>query len=186
MSRTSIGYRHVSTVFPDAVVASRPTVHVMAGYFFMLRDGVRNDADQLTALLLRTRADAMPWLRSPHDGLSTRWWMEHVVLGEQHVRVAAAGSRLLGFTAVNGDWLEQLWVEPEDQGRGVGRRLLNDAQQASEGHLALHVFTRNERARQFYEATGFVLTSQSDGSGNEEREPDCTYTWSAPPRSQSQ
>ena len=72
----------------------------MAGYFFMLRDGVRYDADQLTALLLRTRADAMPWLRSPHDEHSTRWWMEHVVLAEQHVRVAAAGTRLLGFTAV--------------------------------------------------------------------------------------
>lgn len=42
------------------------------------------------------------------------------------------------------------------------------------------------RARQFYAATGFVLTSQSDGSGNEEREPDCTYAWSALPRSQSQ
>ncbi len=174
------------TVLPDAVVAPRPTVHVMAGYFFMLRDGVRYDADQLTALLLRTRADAMPWLRSPHDEHSTRWWMEHVVLAEQHVRVAAAGTRLLGFTAVNGDWLEQLWVSPEDQGRGVGRRLLVDAQQASGGHLALHVFTRNERARQFYAATGFVLTSQSDGSGNEEREPDCTYAWSALPRSQSQ
>jgi len=120
------------------------------------------------------------------DEHSTRWWMEHVVLAEQRVRVAAAGTRLLGFAAANRDWLEQLWVNPEDQGRGVGRRLLVDAQQASGGYLALHVFTCNEQARRFYQATGFVLTSQSDGSGNEEREPDCTYTWSAPPRIQSQ
>jgi len=86
----------------------------MTGDLFMLRDGVRNDADQLTALLLRTRAKAMPWLRSPHGEHSTRWWMKHVVLAEQRVRVAAAGTRLLGFAAANRDWLEQLWVNPED------------------------------------------------------------------------
>ncbi|MCA1670755.1 MAG: hypothetical protein LC799_00630 [Actinobacteria bacterium] len=45
--------------------------------------------------------------------------------------------------------------------------------------LFLHVFTRNDRARRFYEAAGFTLTAQSDGSRNEEHEPDCTYTWSA-------
>lgn len=28
-----------------------------------------------------------------------------------------------------------------------------------------------------YEAAGFVLVEQNDGSGNEEREPGCTYTW---------
>ncbi len=44
--------------------------------------------------------------------------MEHVVLAEQRVRVAAAGTRLLGFAAANRAWLEQLWVNPEDQGRG--------------------------------------------------------------------
>ncbi len=56
----------------------------------------------------------MPWLRSPHGEHSTRWWMKHVVLAEQRVRVAAAGTRLLGFAAANRDWLEQLWVNPED------------------------------------------------------------------------
>lgn len=45
------------------------------------------------------------------------------------------------------------------------------------GGLRLHVFTRNTRARGFYEAAGFVLVSQGDGRENEEREPDCTYVW---------
>jgi hypothetical protein len=43
----------------------------------------------------------------------------------------------------------------------------------------LHVFTRNVRARRIYRAAGFILTDQSDGTRNEEREPDCTYTWPA-------
>jgi len=45
----------------------------------------------------------------------------------------------------------------------------------------LHVFTRNVRARRFYQAAGFILTDTSDGSRNEEREPDCTYTWAGQP-----
>ncbi len=55
--------------------------------------------------------------------------------------------------------------------------LLEDAKRVSPGGLSLHVFSRNEHARRFYEAAGFVLVEQSDGSGKEELEPDCTYTW---------
>lgn len=131
-------------------------------------------------VFVRARVTAMPWLVSPHDEAATRWWMEHVVLAEQHVRVAYDRTGLLGFAAVDRDWLEHLYVDPEEQGRGVGRRLLEDAQHASTGRLALHVFTRNERARRFYATAGFVLAGEGDGSGNEEREPDCTYTWTAP------
>jgi hypothetical protein len=33
-------------------------------------------------------------------------------------------------------------------------------------------------ARRFYERRGFVLTEETDGSRNEEREPDARYVWS--------
>ncbi len=155
-------------------------MRAVAGDAFLLRDGVGGDAEQLTAVFLRARTTAMPWLLSPYDRASTRWWMEHVVLAKQRVRVAYAGTRLLGFAAADGEWLEHLYVDPDDQGRGVGRRLLRDAQHMSTGRLALHVLTRNERARRFYTAAGFVLTGENDGSGNEEQEPDCTYTRTAP------
>lgn len=119
----------------------------------------------------------MPWLISPHDEASTRWWMEHALLIEQRVRVAYDGDRLLGFASVAGARLEQLYVDPDDQGAGVGRALLEDAKRVRPGGLSLHVFTRNAHARRFYEVAGFVLVEQSDGRGNEEQEPDCTYSW---------
>ena len=144
----------------------------------LLRDAVASHAEELTSLFLRARVRAMPWLASPHDEPSTRWWMQHVLLAEQHVRVADDGSRLLGFAAVAGFWLEQLYVDPDHQGRGVGRALLEDAKRLRPGGLRLHVFTRNAPARRFYEAAGFVFVEQSDGHGNEEQEPDCTYAWS--------
>jgi hypothetical protein len=41
--------------------------------------------------------------------------MEHIVLGEQRVRVVEDQAELLGFAAVEGAWLEQLYVDPERQ-----------------------------------------------------------------------
>lgn len=145
-----------------------------------LRDAGTDDAEALTTLLLRSRTRAMPWLVSPHDQPSTRWWVEHALVADQHVRVAHDEHRLLGFAAVDGDWLTQLYVDPDHQGRGVGRALLDDAKRRRPGGLRLHVVTRNARARRFYEAAGFVLVGRSDGRSNEEREPDCTYAWTAP------
>lgn len=141
-----------------------------------LRDGTAADADRLTGLFLRARATAMPWLAVVHTAEETRRWVEHVVLAGPRVRVADDGGGPLGFAAVEGSWLEHLYVDPGAQGRGVGRALLEDALRAVPGPVSLHVFARNARARRFYEAAGFVLTAQGDGSGNEEREPDCTYT----------
>jgi hypothetical protein len=47
--------------------------------------------------------------------------------------------------------------------------------------LSLWTFQRNRAARNFYEAKGFVLVSQTDGSGNDEKQPDALYTWPEPP-----
>lgn len=154
---------------------------VMAAVDFVLRDAVADDAEELATLYLRSRLQGMPWLGSPHDEPSTRWWMRHVLLVKLGVRVADDGGQLLGFAAVAGDWLEQLYVHPDHQGRGVGRTLLEDATMRRPTGLRLHVFTRNAHARRFYEATGFVLVEQSDGRGNEEQEPDCTYAWTPNP-----
>jgi putative acetyltransferase len=73
--------------------------------------------------------------------------------------------------------LEQLYVEPEAWGSGVGRTLLDAVRAARPDGLHLAVFARNARARRFYETAGFRLTGTGDGSGNEEGEPDCTYAW---------
>lgn len=141
------------------------------------RPGRSADADPLTELYLRSRSTAMPWLTSPHDEAATRWWMEHVVLDGPTVHVAHDDRRVVGFCVIDGDWLEQLYVDPAAQGRGAGRVLLDRAKDDHPDGLRLRVFTRNAPARRFYECAGFTLVEQGDGSTNEERERDCTYAW---------
>jgi GNAT superfamily N-acetyltransferase len=83
---------------------------------------------------------------------------------------------LSGIIAFREGWVEQLYVLPAAQGRGVGTELLDVAKRASD-QLELWTFERNAPARRFYEARGFALVEQTDGARNEEREPDARYLW---------
>jgi len=78
------------------------------------------------------------------------------VLPEHDVTVALEGERIVGFLASNAASVGQLHVRVGCHGRGIGRALLRRAMAASAGSLWLYTFTRNERARRFYERNGFV------------------------------
>jgi GNAT superfamily N-acetyltransferase len=143
----------------------------------VLRAARTEDADVLASIHTRSRAAAMPWLPVLHAEEETRGWMRDVVLAHHQVLVAERNGRPVGFAAVEGNRLEQLYVEPEAIGTGVGRPLLDAVKAGHPTGLSLYVFARNDRARRFYEAAGFVLTAEGDGSGNEEGHPDCTYVW---------
>ncbi|MGY1603500.1 N-acetyltransferase family protein [Geodermatophilus sp. SYSU D00815] len=143
----------------------------------VLRRGSSADAAALARVHHRAREAGMPWLPRLHEETETVGWMRGVVLAGQEVWVAERAGAVVGFAAVDGTWLEQLYVDPDAWGTGVGRTLLDAVRTARPQGLRLHVFARNERARRFYEAAGFSLVGTGDGSGNEEGEPDCTYAW---------
>jgi GNAT superfamily N-acetyltransferase len=84
---------------------------------------------------------------------------------------------VLGFAATREGWLDHLYVDPLRHGQGVGSMLLSKARE-ERASLELWTFQRNGQARRFYERNGFRLVELTDGSGNEEREPDARYCWS--------
>ena len=84
---------------------------------------------------------------------------------------------LVGVIAFREDWIDQFYILPDAQGQGVGTSLLNLAKRQARS-LSLWTFQRNTVARRFYERRGFVMIEETDGSGNEEREPDILYRWS--------
>jgi GNAT superfamily N-acetyltransferase len=89
---------------------------------------------------------------------------------------------MTGMIAFRDGWIDQLYVLPDAQRRGLGGALLDVATRTSD-RLQLWTFQRNVRARGFYEARGFKLIEQTDGARNEENEPDALYVWtgSSPP-----
>src|SRR5690348_15984865 len=100
------------------------------------------------------------------------------VIARQEVWVAEdEDGRLAGFAGLDGDLLGFLYVDPPAQGRGVGAALFERITERRPEGFRFWVFQENARARRFYERRGCVVVELTDGSGNEEREPDALYEW---------
>jgi ribosomal protein S18 acetylase RimI-like enzyme len=124
----------------------------------------------------RTWTTSLSFLPVLHtEAEDRRFYREHV-FKTCAVTVVDDAARILGFIAHRQGWIEQLYVDPDSQGRGIGRALVAEAKRDRES-LRLWVFQRNRRAIAFYEALGFRLVELTDGSRNEEREPDALYEW---------
>jgi GNAT superfamily N-acetyltransferase len=142
-----------------------------------LRPAEPKDAEAIADVFLAARKASMPFLPDLHTDEETRAWIRDVVLERDEVWVAAAGDRIDGFLAMNGDVLDHLYVAPRLHGGGVGSALLAKAKQLRPQGFHLWVFQRNMQARGFYEARGLRVRELTDGSGNEEKEPDAIYEW---------
>ena len=143
----------------------------------VLREAVARDADALCDLYLASRRAALPYLKKVHSDEETRTWISAVLLRDCSVWVAEEKGRIVGFVAIAGTHLEQLYLHPDHLRRGIGSLLLAKAKELSPDGLTLYTFQRNAAARAFYEAHGFTAVEFSDGSGNEEGEPDVRYSF---------
>ncbi|PZO01334.1 MAG: GNAT family N-acetyltransferase [Hyphomicrobiales bacterium] len=134
---------------------------------------------EAAARVHRASFDArLPWLAGLHTPDEDRAYFENVVFVECEVWGSFDGLSLIGFIAFREGQIDQLYVLPAYQGRGVGGELMAVAK-ARCSELHLWTFQCNDQARRFYEHRGFVVAEQTDGSRNEEREPDVRYVWRA-------
>ncbi|MGH3127044.1 MAG: GNAT family N-acetyltransferase [Gaiellaceae bacterium] len=148
----------------------------------MLRPARPEDADALAGVRRAAMRGAMPWLPELHTPDDDCSFLREIVLPEQEVWVAEADGVVAGFTALGTragvEFMEHLYVAPEYQRRGIGTALMESAKARRPAGFRLWVFQRNAGARDFYEHHGFRLVELTDGSGNEEKEPDALYEWS--------
>jgi GNAT superfamily N-acetyltransferase/chorismate mutase len=140
------------------------------------------DADALATLFLAARDAAYPAIpRSVHPPDDVRHWMRsRFDTPECEFWLAEQGDALVGLLLLEGSWVHSLYVDPARTGQGIGRLLLDVAKHARPRRLGLWVFETNEGARRFYERHGFVETDRTDGSQNEEGEPDVEMAWPDP------
>ena len=122
--------------------------------------------------------ERLPWLVGLHTPDEDRWFYRERVFPECTLCGAIENDVLVGIIAFRQDWIDQFYILPDAQGRGVGTSLLDLAKRQARS-LSVWTFQRNTMARCFYERRGFVMIEETDGSGNEEREPDVLYRWSA-------
>lgn len=76
------------------------------------------------------------------------------------------GDTPIGFSGLDGNRLEALFLHPDHLGKGGGRRFVDHAR-SLKGPLLVDVNEQNPEALRFYEAVGFEVfgRSETDGDG---------------------
>lgn len=144
----------------------------------LLRPADRDDLPAVADLHLLVRTAAVATMPPvAHDAGSLREHIDSWDLSTHELWLAEREGSLLGYAMVHDDWLHSLYVDPAEQGHGIGSALLDLAKGLRPGGFCLWVFESNEPARAFYRHHGLVDLETTDGSGNTERSPDVRMAW---------
>jgi chorismate mutase/GNAT superfamily N-acetyltransferase len=152
-----------------------------------LRPAVGDDAGPLAALFVAAREAAYPAMpRSVHTPEECGHWFREVLGLEprtipmpaaRETWVAERDGALVGYAVVDPTWLDSLYVRPDLTGGGIGAALLDLVKGLRPDGFGLWVFETNTRAQAFYRRHGLVVVRRTDGSDNEEHEPDLEMAW---------
>ncbi|MEO5711379.1 MAG: GNAT family N-acetyltransferase [Nocardioidaceae bacterium] len=147
-----------------------------------LRPAALEDAEPLATLYLTAREAAHPAIpRTVHTGPEVRlWFRSRFDAPEAEVWLAERDAAPVGLLLLEDDWVHSLYVDPQMLRAGIGSALLDLAKSLRPEGLGLWVFEANERARRFYAHHGFAEVRRTDGSDNEEGEPDVELAWPDP------
>ncbi|MFD9963141.1 GNAT family N-acetyltransferase [Amycolatopsis sp. NPDC058986] len=149
----------------------------MPPYEPTLRRATGSDARAAADVWLRSFAAALPTVRRPHPDDEVHTYFRDVVVPLRETWVAVVAGRVIGLLVLDENLLSQLYLEPGWRGRGIGDRFVALAKERRPSGLELWTFQVNGPALRFYERHGFFAAELTDGSGNEEHEPDIRYVW---------
>jgi GNAT superfamily N-acetyltransferase len=106
-----------------------------------LRRSRSEDARYLADLWLRSRQASIPAIPPPvHSAAVVRAWFTEVVVPTKEVWLFEVADIPVALLVLDGDWIDQLYVEPDHAGRGFGSRLLAVAKELRPTGLDLRTF----------------------------------------------
>ncbi len=145
----------------------------------VLRRARLQDAKAVADVLIRSRRAAAGLIPAAvHSDAEIAQWVEATVIPQREVWVTVdAKDHVLAVMVLDQGWIDQLYVDPAWAGRGLGSRLVEMAKARSPAGLQLWTFVSNVAAQRFYERHGFLVAETTDGSGNEEKQPDMRLVW---------
>lgn len=104
------------------------------------------------------------------------WFFSEHILPKSSIWLAVQDGEIAGFLALQGSYIDRLYVHPSRQGQGAGSALMAKAMTLSSSGLELHTHVQNEQARRFYERRGFRAVKFGI-SPPPESAPDVEYHW---------
>jgi len=145
---------------------------------FFIRDYRAEDFDAVVILWRISREKSLPEFQRAkgHFFYEDQGYFREHILKDNKVWVVEMENLPVAFMAMKDDFIDQLYVHPDYQNRGIGKALLDYARQLSPEHLWLYTLLINLNARAFYEKNGFVA-EKFGVSPPPESEPDVEYHW---------
>ncbi len=134
------------------------------------------DMPEVARLFRTSRESELPYLPKLHTPEEDLEFFSNVMFPNSRIDLLKDKDKLLGFVCFDADWIHHLYLLPEAIGKGYGAQLLKSAR-TNKTSMQLWAFKRNERAIKFYEKHGFRIIKETDGSENEEKEPDVLMQW---------
>ena len=130
------------------------------------------------AMVRRTAFDqALPWLAGLHTPEEDRQFFRTRLFRACEVWGAADGAEVVGLIAFREGWIDQLYVLPTARG-GASAPDYWTSRDPILPACSSGRFSATRRPAASMRRRGFVLVEETDGSRNEEREPDARYLWS--------
>ncbi|MDO8753998.1 MAG: GNAT family N-acetyltransferase, partial [Anaerolineales bacterium] len=116
------------------------------------------DFEAITRLWFEAETAAMPKLmaRMGHKLEDAREYFLRAVVAEDQIWVYERDGAALGFLAIQGEFIDRLYVDPAYHRQGIGQALLMKARELLPKHMWLYTHVANKMARAFYEKNGFV------------------------------
>ena len=90
--------------------------------------------------------------------------------------VAEKDGSVVAYLAMDGSYVDRLYVDPEEIGKGTGKLLLDKAKALQPQGLELHTHQENHQACRSYEGNGFTAVKFGISPPPEEA-PDVEYHW---------
>ncbi len=109
------------------------------------------------------------WLNTSlkaHDFISKEYWINNKslmiekYLPNSEVYIAEETDTILGFIALSENCIASIFVDIEQQGKGIGTLLLNYAKNIRT-ELKLNVYQKNDKSVNFYKSRDFIILSES-------------------------
>ena len=142
-----------------------------------VRRAEQADYGTATEVLLRSRRASVPAIPPlAHLDEEVKAYFVGTAMPVAEVWVAEVDDAVSGVLVLNGNWIEQLYVDPDWTNQGLCTALIERAKVECPEVLDLWTFKSNRRAQRFYERHGFRAVGGTNGD-NEEGEPDIHYRW---------
>jgi ribosomal protein S18 acetylase RimI-like enzyme len=144
---------------------------------YIIREYRDTDFDAVTILWRIAREKSQR--EKGHFFYEDQDYFRNHILKRNRVWVVEADDRPVAFLAMENEFIDQLYIHPAYQRRGIGEALLNFARKQSPDHLWLYTLQDNVNARAFYEKNGFIA-EKFGMSPPPESAPDVEYHWRKP------